>query len=91
MDFHAGSCADWDAAAAGERAPRRTPQQLWQQQAGQSSSAVATLLNGWQTCISLVLCCLQELSSFLALQKDEELVIDNSPEGDLLKISFNIR
>lgn len=33
----------------------------------------------------------QELSSFMALQKDEELVIDNSPEGDLLKISFNIR
>lgn len=27
----------------------------------------------------------------MALQKDEELVIDNSPEGDLLKISFNIR
>lgn len=36
-------------------------------------------------------CALQELSSFMALQKDEELVIDNSPEGDLLKISFNIR
>jgi len=34
---------------------------------------------------------LQELSSFLSLQKDEELVIDNSPENDLLKISFNIR
>lgn len=34
---------------------------------------------------------LQELSSFLALQKDEELVIDNSPDGDLLKISFNVR
>lgn len=34
---------------------------------------------------------MQELSSFMSLQKDEELVIDNSPEGDLLKMSFNIR
>jgi hypothetical protein len=33
----------------------------------------------------------QELSSFLALQKEEALVIDNSHENELLKISFNIR
>lgn len=34
---------------------------------------------------------LQELSSFMSLQKEEALIIDNSPENDLLKITFNIR
>lgn len=52
-----------------------------------------TLAGAWISMLAAVLIgmlLLLELSSFMALQKDEELVIDNSPEGDLLKISFNI-
>lgn len=32
----------------------------------------------------------QELSSFLAVETKEELVVDRSAHGDLLRINFNI-
>lgn len=32
----------------------------------------------------------QELSSFLAIETKEELVVDRSAHGDLLRINFNI-
>ena len=34
--------------------------------------------------------CLQELGSFLALETREELVVDRSAQGELLRINFNI-
>ena len=33
---------------------------------------------------------LQELGSFLALETREELVVDRSAQGELLRINFNI-
>lgn len=33
---------------------------------------------------------MQELSSFLAVETKEELVVDRSAHGDLLRINFNI-
>jgi hypothetical protein len=59
-----------------------------------AASAPADVLNletSLYIIINVLVLQLQELSSFMSLQKDEELVIDNSPEGDLLKMSFNIR
>jgi hypothetical protein len=42
----------------------------------------------------LLYCCcvtMQELASFLKIQSSMQLVVDSSPQNELLKITFNIR
>lgn len=42
-------------------------------------------------CVHLMLLLLQELGAFLSVRTTSELVVDRSPQNELLKITFNVR
>jgi hypothetical protein len=93
MAIYSSCCGDVLAAGAGkqEACSLCLIERLHQHLSCSHSSSTRGSTAAWPNCAGLLPCCFQELSAFMSTQTSSELVVDRSPQNELLKITFNMR